>query len=324
MIYQFKPSLFLKNKHIQTLYSSLFRKINKHTFEVEKFTLSDGDFIECYWYNKRYKNTNKPIVMLFHGLAGSYKSPYIQGMMEQLNNNGFDSVVVHFRGSSGICNVKAKSYHSGKTDDALEFIKSLQKRYSNSKLFAIGYSLGGNMLLKLLGELSIDSPLIAAISISAPMKLDICADKIDKGFSKFYQYYLLKDLKKLLKKKFEIHDMKSLINLEKKYIKQITTFWEFDEIYTAPIHGFKSAKDYYTKSSAKQFLKHIKTNTLIIHAIDDPFMTPEILPKQNEISTTIKLEVYQKGGHVGFIEGSFFKPKYWLEKRALEYFSDFI
>ena len=309
---------------MQTLYSSLFRKIPDHSFDVEKFELSDGDFIECHWYNKRDISYKRPIVILFHGLAGSYKSPYIQGTMRELDKNGFDSVVVHFRGCSGVINRKAKSYHSGKTDDALEFIESLKTRVIGIKLFAIGYSLGGNMLLKLLGELSDASPFSAAISVSAPMELDTCAYRMDKGFSKFYQYILVKSLNKSLEEKYKMHDMKSLINLEKKDVKKLRTFWDFDDTYTAPVHGFISVQEYYTKSSSKQFLKHIKTNTLVIHSIDDPFMTPKIVPDKSEISNSIKLEIFPNGGHVGFIEGTILKPKYWLEERVVEYFKEFV
>ncbi|MDA3909295.1 MAG: alpha/beta fold hydrolase, partial [Sulfurimonas sp.] len=196
----FTPTFLLKNRHVQTLYSSVFtrcpwgRKIPSHDFDIERFELNDGDFIECYWYNKRAANNNRPIVLLFHGLTGSYKSPYILGMMRELDVNKYDSVVVHFRSSSGVMNKKPNSYHSGKTDDAMEFLDTLQKKYIDSKIFAIGYSLGGNVLLKLLGELSDSSPITAAVSVSAPMQLDICSDQMNRGFSRFYQHLLLKDL----------------------------------------------------------------------------------------------------------------------------------
>lgn len=320
----FTPSFLLKNRHIQTLYSSLFKKVPTHDFDIEIFELSDGDFIECYWYNKRETNSNKPIVLLFHGLTGSYKSSYILGTMRELDKNSYNSVLVHFRSSSGVMNRKPNSYHSGKTDDAMEFIKSLKDRFTDSKIFAIGYSLGGNVLLKMLGEMADASPIHAAISISAPMQLDICSNQMNRGFSRFYQHLLLKDLNKSLEQKYKTHDMKSLINLDIKDIKKLSTFWEFDNAYTAPIHGFASAQDYYTKSSSKQFLKHIKTNTLVIHALDDPFTTPEILPKEDELSRYVKLEIHQKGGHVGFVEGSFLKPKYWLEERIINYFNEFV
>jgi predicted alpha/beta-fold hydrolase len=118
--------------------------------------------------------------------------------------------------------------------------------------------------------------------------------------------------------------MQEYIHLDKKQVRSLKTFWEFDDAYTAPIHGFESAKDYYSRSSARQFLKDIQTQTLIIHALDDPFMTPEILPSIDEISDSIEMEIYPYGGHVGFVEGNFFKPIYWLDKRVSEYFREFL
>ena len=324
MTNHFKPSFLLKNKHVQTIYSSFFRKFPKHNFFIENFTLNDGDFIECYWYTKPTNITNKPIVMLFHGLAGSYKSHYIQGTMQELDKNGFNSVIVHFRSCSGIINKKVQTYHSGKTDDALEYMSSLKERFPNTKLFGIGFSLGANMLLKLLGEEKENSLLTSAVAVSAPMMLDVCANSINKGFSKFYEQMLVKDLNTLLKQKYETHDMRKIIGIKKEDIKNIKTFWEFDEIYTAKVNGFKSAKDYYTKCSSRQFLKDIQTPTLIIHAKDDPFMSAQILPSKDEVSLHVELEIYENGGHVGFINGSLLKPEYWLEKRVVEYFKGFI
>ena len=150
----FKPAFGLKNKHLQTLYSSFFKKDLKLNFEIETFELDDGDFVDCYWYNKI---KGKDIVVLFHGLAGSYKSPYIQGTMKALSENGFASVLMHFRGCSGRENKLPRAYHSGDTADALAYLKSIKQKYPNSKIFALGYSLGGNMLLKLLGELKKDN-----------------------------------------------------------------------------------------------------------------------------------------------------------------------
>ena len=320
---QFKPAFGLSNRHIQTLYSSFFRKSKILNFKIEKFQLFDGDFVDCYWFNEPIKESTKPIVILFHGLAGSYKSPYIQGTMEKLAEAGFASVLMHFRGCSTEINILPRAYHSGETGDAKEWISSVKQRYPHSKLFAIGYSLGGNMLLKLLGEMQEDSKLNAAVSVSAPLQLEICADRMNRGFSKFYQHHLVKSLKKSLLKKYKQHDMKRFIKVDENYVKNIKTFWEFDETYTAPIHGFNSADDYYTKSSSKQFLTSIKVNTLLIHSIDDPFTTPKILPHKGEISEYVRLEITNKGGHVGFISGNIFKPSYWLEDRIVSYFKEF-
>jgi len=324
MINKFKPDIFLKNNHIQTIYASFFRKFPKHNFFIEKFIFNDDDFTHCYWYKEPSATNNKPIVVLFHGLAGSYKSHYIQGVMQELDTKGFDCVVLHFRSCSGVMNKKVQTYHSGKTDDALEYMRALRVKFPNKLFFGVGFSLGANMLLKLLGEEKENSLLTSAIAVSAPMMLDVCANSINKGFSKFYESMLVKNLNILLEQKYEMHDMQKIIGLKKEDVKNIKTFWEFDEIYTAKVNGFKSAQDYYEKSSARQFLKDIQTPTLIIHAKDDPFMSPEIIPAKEEVSLHVELEIYENGGHVGFVNGSLFKPEYWLEKRVSEYFEIFL
>ena len=320
----FKPSFLLKNRHLQTVYASLFRRLPIKNFEIEKFILSDGDFLECYWQKVDNHQKSTPVVILFHGLAGSYKSPYIQGTLQELKKAGFSSVVMHFRGCSGKENLKPRSYHSGDTQDAYEFIHSVKQRYPQAKLFAVGFSLGANILLKLLGEKKSDSILSAAVAISAPMLLDVCATHINKGFSKFYQKLLLKNLKRDLEKKYDKFAMEKHIHLKKNDIKKLKTFWEFDDAYTAPIHGFSSAQDYYTKSSSRQFLKFITIPTLIIHAKDDPFMPSDVLPTHNEISSTIRLEISEYGGHVGFVSGNLFHPEYWMEKRIVKFCKTFL
>ena len=317
----FEPAFGLKNPHIQTLYSTFFRKSNPLAFEREHFALSDGDFVECFWYQKAFPTQTRPIVVLFHGLEGSYLSPYIQGMIETLLAQGYTPVLMHFRGCSGKENLLSRAYHSGDTSDAKAWIDALHHSYPHAPLFAIGYSIGGNMLLKLLGEYKAQSPLVAIVSVSAPQQLDICANHINKGFAKIYQYHLMRHLKKSLLKKYKTHPMQSLIGIDENAVKKLKTFWDFDDIYTAPIHGFRSAQDYYTRSSAKQYVKHICTPTLIIHALDDPFMSSDILPTKEELSVYVTLEVSTHGGHVGFISGSIFRPKYWLEERIITYFN---
>lgn len=317
---KFKPAIGLNDGHSQTLYPALFRKLDELKYDIETFELSDGDFLECYWYNKT-ENKDAPIVIIFHGLEGSYLSPYIKGIMTKLKKSGYIAVLMHFRGCAKKENRLARSYHSGESNDVKEYISSIKNRYPHNKLFAIGYSIGGNILLKLLGEYANNSPLEGAVSVSAPMDLSVCADKMNRGFSKIYQYHLMKHLKNSLLAKYRIHDMKNIIGVDENSVKNMKTFWEFDNVYTGPIHGFRNAKHYYDKSSAKGYLKDIMTKTLIIHSLDDPFMTPEILPTADEVSKSVDLEVYKKGGHVGFVTGTIFKPKYWLEDRIVEYFN---
>lgn len=322
----FEPAYGLRHRHFQTIFPSLFRKQARPEIEIERFELNDGDFVECYWHHQPVQESHRPIVVLFHGLEGSFESHYIQGMMKALNNEGFSSVLMHFRGCSGKMNRLPRSYHSGDTADAKAWIESLQQRFPKSPLFTIGYSLGGNMLLKLLGEWGRSSPqsspFCAAVSVSAPLQLDICANQMNRGFSRFYQYRLLNDLKCNLLKKYNQYDMKSLIGLDKKEVRQLKSFWAFDDVYTGPIHGFSSAADYYQQSSSKQYLKNITTKTLIIHALDDPFMSPEILPDKDSISANVQLEVHAYGGHLGFVSGHFLKPQYWLENRIVHFFKN--
>ncbi|MEA1982498.1 MAG: hydrolase [Campylobacterota bacterium] len=318
----FKPAFGLGNSHTQTIYSSLFRREKNISFSIKNFSLSDGDFLECYWHKTNTRQDNTPLVILFHGLAGSYKSPYIEGVVEELHKNGFDSVVMHFRGCTGVDNSLPRSYHSGDSGDALEFLRSLKEEFPDSKLYGVGYSLGANMLLKLLGEVQGDSLIDKAVAVSPPMRLDVCSNRMNRGFSRYYQHRLVKDLNRALDKKYDKHDMNSLLNLKRQDIKKLKTFWEFDGAYTAPIHGFESAQDYYTKSSSKQYLIDIQTPTLIIHSEDDPFMSKEVIPQESELSSAVELELTQKGGHVGFIGGTLFKPEYWLEKRICRYLLD--
>lgn len=324
---QFNPPFLLKNKHLQTVYATFFRKPLELATTCEVFELDDGDFVDCYWLNKPDEGSSTPIAVLFHGLEGSHQSPYIQGAMQTLTQGGYACVLMHFRGCSGRDNRSPQTYHSGETGDAKAWIEQVKQAFPNAPLFAVGYSLGANMLLKLLGEYGHQSPLNAAVAISAPMQLDISADAISHGSSRPYESHLLRSLKATLLRKYQQHDMEALLGKTSEQIENIRTIREFDDIYTSKINGFDGAQDYYTKNSARQYLPRIKTNTLVIHALDDPFMTPLVLPKQshgkyNDISSNIEMEIHQNGGHVGFVMGGLFKPIYYLEHRMLAYFNE--
>jgi len=316
----FRPTLWLRNRHLQTLYAPLFRRQPQPRVEIERFELEDGDFVECYWHHHTPRDT-RPIVILFHGLAGSFSSPYIQGVMRALDAKGLASVLMHFRGTSGIPNRLPRSYHSGDTADAKAWIDHLHTTYPDNPLHAVGYSIGGNMLLKLLGEERSLTPLRTAVSISAPLELDIAAKTINQGFAKLYQSHLLAPLKKSLWEKYQQFDMERLLNQPQRAIASIRTIYDFDEYYTAPIHGFASARAYYQQCSAKAYLRTIAIPTLLIHALDDPFMTPAVLPTQEETSPTLKLLISEHGGHVGFVAQTPWRPHYWLEHTIADYLS---
>lgn len=245
-------------------------------------------------------------------------------MMQAIQQHGWTGLLMHFRGCSGRYNLLARSYHSGDTADANYLLNWLSQQFPDSPLASIGYSLGGNMLLKLQAELAEQSPLYAAVSVSAPLQLNISADVLNSGLSKLYQWVLIREMKQQLKSKFDLFDYKQLINLEPDNLKQITNFWQFDNQITAPLHGFKDVHDYYQQSSSRQYLPDIVGNTLIIHALDDPFMTETVLPKVEELSSSTTMELSSRGGHVGFISGQPLKPEFWLEQRIPEYLQHYL
>lgn len=317
----FKPARFLRNGHLQTIFPALFSKPKTPKVEGEILELPDGDFVECVWHHKPKLHDKKPIMILFHGLAGSFESPYIKRAMCALGEKNFAVVLMHFRGCGEEINRLPRAYHSGETGDARALVSHLQNRYHDSPLYAIGYSLGGNMLLKLLGEWGDAAPLKAAMAVSVPMDLEASTYRINRGFSKLYQYRMMRQLNSALEEKYAYHDMEKLIGLKKEEVKNLRTFWEFDDAYTAPIHGFKDAKEYYEKSSAKQYLKSIMIPTLIVQAKDDPFLGEAVIPSKQELSASVNLELYAHGGHVGFVAGGIFAPHYWLETRMLDFFN---
>jgi len=257
--------------------------------------------------------------VLFHGLEGSIDSPYVKGILKAITDNGWQGVLMHFRGCSGRHNRLQRSYHSGDTGDINSFITELKTRYPNRKIAAVGVSLGGNALIKFLGEQGDNCPLTAAMVISIPFELGICAKELETGFSRIYQRYLINSLSKKMRDKFK--DKPAPIELNK--LNEWKNFYSFDHNVTAPIHGFNSVDDYYTKSSCKQFIKHITTPTLILHSKDDPFMNQSALPSEDDLSASVTLELTEQGGHVGFVYGSSpFNPKYWSEKRLVEFFDE--
>ncbi len=312
----FKPSFFLKNRHIQTLYAPLFKKKGTLRFQKECFSLSDGDFLELYWYQKE---RSKHTVVLLHGLDGSYRSAYIQSLMEALSDNGFASVLMHFRGCATLPNNKERSYHSGDTQDFKEVVSYLHNM--DRTLYATGFSLGANVLLKYLAQERKNANIKAAVAVSPPMKLDVCATAMDRGFSRLYQFMLLKNLKRMVLKKHATFELLRYGITEEK-IKQVKNFREFDELYTAPVHGFESAQEYYMKCSSFGDLHKIKTPTLIVHAKDDPFMRPDVIPKQEDVGEYVELEIHEHGGHVGFVAGTPFKPVWWIDKRCVEFLKE--
>ncbi|MEM7027187.1 MAG: hydrolase [Pseudomonadota bacterium] len=311
----YKPPWWFQNKHLQTLFPAILRCTASIELIQEQFELSDGDFIDLFWTTNRTVK-NIPIMIVLHGLEGSIKSPYTKGILSTIERNNWCGVLMHFRGCSGRHNRLARSYHSGETNDLHSLIIAIKERYPDSPLTAIGFSLGGNVLLKYLGEQQDQSLLSAAFTVSVPFDLADGASALGKGFSRIYQWHLLKHIREKMKDKFKYQ--KSPIELT--HIDKWNDFFTFDDRVTAPLHGFTGVNDYYTKSSSKQFLKKIKTPTHILHSKDDPFMSFASIPVENELSNSVTIELSEKGGHVGFFYLDKNKcPAYWAEKSFVDF-----
>ncbi len=307
------------NPHFQTLMPSLLNRSSGAQFFHERFELDDGDFLDLAW-RRPPDEGDRPIVVIFHGLEGSVYSPYAFRMMAALDSVGFNAVVMHFRGCFEEPNRLARAYHSGETGDAKAFVRHLGSRFPGRPLGAIGYSLGGNMLIKLMGEWGGEAPFFAAVSVSAPLRLEETASHINRGLSRFYEAILMASLRKSLLQKFRRHDYAKLIGLKESEVRGLRSFWAYDDRFTGPIHGFKDAEEYYRRSSGRPYVAAIARPTLIIHAEDDPFMPKTVLPDTEELPASVTLESYRHGGHVGFVGGSLFKPVYWLEERIPAFF----
>ena len=316
----FKPAWWLKNCHLQTIFAKYLAPKIPLSLRAERIDLPDGDELMLHWGAKT-PDLHTPLVLLLHGLEGNYRSHYIRGMMHSLQQRGFATVLMHFRGCNGVANRLPRAYHSGDTADLAYLVAQIQLRYPGRELAAVGFSLGGNVLLKYCGEQAEQNPLTAAVAVCPPLSLAACAKRINSGSSKLYQRYLLGRLKRsTLLKLQQFADFP--LPLTPQQVQGFSSIEQFDEYYTAPIHGFLNAQDYYQQASSKAFLRHICIPTLIIHAKDDPFLSDDVIPKASELSPHIHYELTSGGGHVGFVYGSPLKPQFWLNQRIPQFITE--
>lgn len=316
---QFKPAWWLPSSHLQTIWPVLCRSdIKDLALERERLELPDGDFIDLDWVGR---NKTGPLVLILHGLEGSIDSHYAKGMLARIAAESWRGVFMHFRGCSGEPNRLPRTYHSGDTADVNYVVHTILKREPATRIASIGYSLGGNVLLKWLGETGQNNPLKAAIAISVPFELLKASIHIRHGFSKFYQWYFIRCLRDRLSRKFKSKPAP----LDPSIMNDLHTMYDFDDKITAPLHGFSGVREYYTTASSRQYLRQIRIPTLILHAKDDPFMSEDVIPKENELSPEIILELTDYGGHVGFVSGKYpWRPQYWLEERVPEYLHSYL
>lgn len=319
---KFSPPWWARNPHIQTILPVL-TKVDRPQLERERLELSDGDFIDLDWQGK--PKANQAIVIIVHGLEGSSSSHYARRILAACKAQQLCAVVHHHRSCSGELNRLVRGYHSGDTQDIQQTLIQLKQRYPDSPLLAVGYSLGGNVLVKYQGEQQEKSLLERAVAVSAPLHLAACAKRLEKGFSKVYQSYLIKQLQEKMLGKVSTPALQPLMPIGKAEIEQLTTFYAFDDKITAPLHGFNGVDDYYHRASGLPYLSQIQKPTLVIHAKDDPFMTHAVIPTHDQLADQVEYELHDNGGHVGFIEGgSPWRPRYYIEKRILSFLTSHI
>lgn len=315
----FKPHPWLKNPHIQTLWSRISQYKPQAKFEIEVLPTEDGDELDLAWLRTENSNEDSPIVVIFHGLEGSACSAYADQLAQQVVQHGCDAVVMQFRSCSGRLNKTPIAYHSGAFEDPLHTLAHIKSKYPNRPIYAAGFSLGANMLINLLGRTQ--HPIQRAVAVCPPLDLATSSERMNKGFSRVYRNHLLNSLKQKTFAKLEQGMFTGVLNLPERKLLSFRDFPQFDDYVTAPIHGFNGAEDYYHKCSGKQYLTHVTTPTLVIHAKDDPLLSDEVIPKTHELSSHILYELHQHGGHVGFITKENGKPTPWLPGRIMRWFS---
>ena len=307
----YHPPKWLVNGHFDTIYPALFRKVKPiKTPESHIIDTPDNDVFDLDYYNS---NSNRTVI-ISHGLEGNNKRPYVLGMVNAFISDGWNAIAWNYRGCNGTPNKTIKSYHSGFTEDLKEVIKFAKSDDGISALALVGFSLGGNMTLKYLSESEVEANVLAGVGISVPLDLHGACIQISSPSNKIYARRFLKSLKRKMREK-----SKMFTNINTESLSQIKDLKTFDDFYTAPLHGFKDALDYYNSCSSIKILDRIKSPALIINALNDPFLPESCYPKEKFINNPqIYFEFPKRGGHVGFYAKNR-EGIYWSEKRTLEF-----
>ena len=310
----FVPARGISGPHLQTIWSPLFRKPRALPLKRERWELPDGDFLDV---DRLPDKPGAPRLLVLHGLEGSSDAAYVRGLLGEAHDRGWGGLALHFRNCSGTPNRLSRSYHSGETGDLALAIERLRAEAPGAPLLVAGVSLGGNVLCKWLGEmgLAVAREVRAAVAISVPFDLALCAQAIDgPGF--WARIYCKRFLRTLLPKARD-KAARFPAALDAKSLEGIDSLTDFDDRVTARLHGFSGAADYYARSSSGPFLWRVRVPLLLLSAEDDPFIPAAALPLEAARSSAqVRLEVSPRGGHVGFISGSILAPVAWAERRA--------
>jgi hypothetical protein len=322
----YRAPRWLPGGHLQTLHAALLMPRPGVAYRRERWETPDGDFIDLDWTveppaasrQPSARASAAPLVVLFHGLEGSSRSHYALALMGLLASRGLRGVVVHFRGCSGEANRLPRAYHSGDAREIDWILRRLRSRIAAAPLYAAGVSLGGNALLKWLGETGASAMEVVdrAAAVSAPVNLMISGDALGKGFNLIYTRHFLMTLKRKALEKHTLYP--GLFDAAR--VRAASTLREFDGLVTAPLHGYRDTDDYWTRASSKPGLKNVCVPTLVINARNDPFLPAVALPRADEVSPAVTLEQPAAGGHVGFVDGPFPGRFDWLPTRVLDFF----
>lgn len=321
---KFTPAWWLSGPHPQTLWSQFFRRGPLIDLQMERLATPDGDTL--FLYHRDLAPPGRPRLLILHGLEGSERSHYVPGLIALAERRGWSATVLVFRGCGPELNTAPRMYHSGETIDLRFVVDLLIDRAPKDWLFLAGVSLGGNVLLKWLGECGARTPwqVRAAAAVSVPFDLELGCKKLQRGFARVYDRHFLRSLREKARRKLEQHPR--LFDPAK--LASARTLEDFDDSVTGPIHGFAGSHDYYERSSSISFLSQIQVPTLLINAEDDPFLPRSVLGRVREIARgNPKLQVLftQSGGHVGFVSGRIpFRPVYWAEERLMSFLDSMV
>jgi predicted alpha/beta-fold hydrolase len=309
----YKAPWWLKNRHLQTMYPSLFREVTGVTYTRQRIDTPDDDFIDLDQSLVGGKNA----VIVAHGLGGHSYRAYMKGMIKAFNKAGWDGFAFNFRSCSGEINRQLRFYHSGDTADFHTAVSHILQTYSYQSIALVGFSMGGNVTVKYLGEQGkhLLSPIRAAAVFSVPCHLDSSCARLDSPSNYIYMKRFLRMLHRTIKAKMEI--MPERLNDDA--FRYIRTLREYDNHYTAPIHGFENAEDYYNKSSCLPYIAAVTIPTLMVNAQNDPFLAPQCFPvEEARDHPQFFLEMPKTGGHTGFIRFNE-DNEYWSESRAISF-----
>ena len=313
---------WLPGSHSQTIYPLLIKPAAP-AYRRERWETPDGDFIDLDWNDAAAQTLASaprvPLLLLFHGLEGSSQSHYARALMRALSIAGRPGVVVHFRGCSGEPNRLPRAYHSGDSDEIDWILRRFRQRYGDRPLYAAGVSLGGNALLKWLGERGDEAASVidAAAAVSAPFDLAACGHHLARGFNRVYSRHFLQTLKPNAAAK--LRRFPGLFDARR--LREASTVYAFDDAVTAPLHGFAGVDDYWRRASSKPWLAAIRVPTLLVNARNDPFLPTGTLPRRDEVGREVRLDFPAHGGHAGFVSGRLPGELDWLPQRLLHFFA---